>query len=128
MYGTILNGLRHDCRFCSTTASMATRGRPPPHIHGYEQTCPTGGLAKYLLNMGLQKATQTNWGVSEPHMYVREVEPIDAVWFSLELDITSTMQLSFHEGVGDHGTVLVDIATKLAIGKPEFRVVHPHAR
>jgi hypothetical protein len=39
-----------------------------------------------------------------------------------------TLQLSFHEGVGDHRSVIVDITTALAIGKQEFRVVHPNAR
>jgi hypothetical protein len=78
--------------------------------------------------MGLQEATQTNWGASEPHTYVRGAEQIDAIWFLLELDITTMMQLSFHKGVGDHRTVLVDVCTKLAIGKQKFHVVHPHAR
>jgi hypothetical protein len=79
-----------------------------------------GGLTKYLLNMGLQEATQANWGSSEPHMYVRGTEPIDGVWFLLELEITLTMQLSFHEGVEDHRTVLVDVSIASAIGKQEF--------
>ncbi len=71
-----------------------------------------GVLAKYLLNMGLQEATKTNWGASEPQTYIRGAEPIDAIWFYPELDITTTMKLSFHKGVGDHRTVLVDISTK----------------
>jgi hypothetical protein len=87
-----------------------------------------GNLAKYLWNMGLQEATQPNWGTSEPHTYVRGMEPIDAVWFLPELTITLTMQLSFHEGVGDHRTVLVDISTSSAIGKQEFCGAHPQAQ
>jgi hypothetical protein len=87
-----------------------------------------GGLAKYLLNMGLQEATQTNWGSLELHTYGRGTEPIDGVWFLPELEITSTIQLSFHEGVGEHRTVLVDVSTVSAIGKYEFRMVQPHAR
>ncbi len=79
-----------------------------------------GELAKYLLNMGLQEATQANWGSSEPHTYVRGTELIDRVWFLLELEITLTIQLSFHEGVGDHRTVLVDVSTASGIGKQEF--------
>ncbi len=78
--------------------------------------------------MGLQEATQANWGSLEPHTYVRGTEPIDGVWFLLELEITSMIQLSFHEGVGDHRTVLVDVSTVSAIGKQEFQVVQPHAR
>ena len=37
------------------------------------------------------------------------------------------MQLLFHEDVGDHRTALVDLPTSSAIGKQEFRVVHPAA-
>jgi hypothetical protein len=36
--------------------------------------------------------------------------------------------LSFHKGVGDHCTVLVDIMTHSAIGHQEFKVVHPKAK
>jgi hypothetical protein len=56
-----------------------------------------GGLAKYLLNMGLQEATQANWGSLEPHTYFRGTELIDSVWFLPELEITLMIQLSFHE-------------------------------
>ncbi len=105
------------CSICHATASLATRGRPPAHIYGYESAHPVGGLAKYLLNMGLQEATQANWGSLELHTYVRGTEPIDGVWFFPELEITSTIQLSFHKGVGDHRTVLVDVSTVSAIGK-----------
>lgn len=38
------------------------------------------------------------------------------------------MQLSFHEGLGDHRTVLVDITTHSAIGKHDFKVIRPEAR
>jgi hypothetical protein len=58
----------------------------------------------------------------------RGTELIDGVWFLPELEITLMIQLSFHEGVGDHRTVLVDVNTASAIGKLEFRVVQPHAR
>ncbi len=76
-----------------------------------------GGLAKYLLNMGLQEATQANWGSLELHTYVRGTELIDGVWFLPELEITLMIQLSFHKGVGDHRTVIVDVSTISAIGK-----------
>lgn len=43
------------------------------------------------------------------------------------LEVVSTMQLSFHESVGDHRTVLVDISTQSMIGKDSFKVVRPQA-
>jgi hypothetical protein len=38
------------------------------------------------------------------------------------------MQLSFHEGVGDHRMTLVDVATRSVIGKFKRRVVTTQAR
>jgi hypothetical protein len=71
--------------------------------------------------MGLKEATHLRWGEPEPHLYFRGTEPIDGVWFSPNLEVISTVQLFFHKRVGDHRSVLVDITTKLAIGKQEFR-------
>jgi hypothetical protein len=44
------------------------------------------------------------------------------------MEITATLQLSFHEGVGDHRSVIVDITTASEIGKQDFQVIHPSAR
>jgi hypothetical protein len=55
-------------------------------------------------------------------------KPIDRVYHAPDLEITLLMQLSFHEGVGDHCTVIIDVTTSLAIGKLERRVVPPQAR
>ena len=74
--------------------------------------------------MGLVEATHTRWGTSsEPHTYFRGTEPIDGVWHTQSLEVVSTMQLSFHEGVGDHRTALVDVTTSSAIGTQEFKVI-----
>jgi hypothetical protein len=88
----------------------------------------TGCVACRLLAMGLRKATHSQWGETEPHTYVHGLDPINAVWHSQDLEVISTLQLSFHEGVGDYCSVLVDITMKSAIGKQEFKVVHPHSR
>jgi hypothetical protein len=40
----------------------------------------TGRVACRLLAMGLRKAMHSQWGETEPHTYVRGLEPIDAVW------------------------------------------------
>ncbi len=87
-----------------------------------------GPLARRMVRMGLEEATCNHWGSLEPHTYVGGKEPIDAVFHSPDLNVTATMQLLFHKGIGDHCTVLVDISTWSAIGKQEFKVVHPHAR
>jgi hypothetical protein len=44
-----------------------------------------------------------------------------------DLEVSSLVQLSFHKGLGDHWTVLVNITMQSAIGKHEFRVVQPKA-
>jgi hypothetical protein len=87
-----------------------------------------GPLANCMLGMGLEEAIHQHWGDIKPHTYMGGKEPIDAVFHTPDLEVTSTLQLSFHKGIGDHRTVLVDISTWSAIGKQEFQVVHPHAR
>jgi hypothetical protein len=86
-----------------------------------------GHLAKYMLNMGLMEVAHHEWGNEEPNTYFKGIKLIDGVWHSHQLIITSTVQLLFHEGVGDHRSVLVDITTDSAIGKQGFKVVHPNA-
>jgi len=60
--------------------------------------------------------------------FIGGVDPIYGVWHTPDLEVSALVQLSFHEGLGDHRTVLVDVTTQFAIGKHEFRVVRPEAR
>ncbi len=87
-----------------------------------------GCVACRLLAIGLREATHSHWGEMEPHTYACGLEPINAVWYSQDLEVILTLQLSLHEGVGDHRSVLVDITAQSAIGKQEFKVVHPHGK
>jgi hypothetical protein len=80
----------------------------------------TRHLPKYMTKIGFKEATHREWGINEPHTYFRGTEPIDGVWHLHNLEITVTLQLSFHEGVGDHRSVIVDITTASAIGKQDF--------
>ncbi len=86
----------------------------------------TGNLPGELLHLGLHEATHKHWEDLEPHTFVYgNGKPINSVHHTPDLTITALMQLSFHEGVGDHRTVLVDISTESAIGKFERRVIPP---
>ena len=86
-----------------------------------------GTVALYLLKMGLAEATHQHWGTNKPHMFIGGVDPIDGVWHTPGLEVSALVQLSFHQGLGDHRTVLVYVTTLSAIGKHEFRVVRPEA-
>ena len=88
-----------------------------------------GTLPKAFQSLGLLEATHQTWGESEPNTFVYgKGTPIDGVYYSPELEITSIMQLSFHEGVGDHRTTIVDVTTRSMVGKLERKVVTPQAR
>jgi hypothetical protein len=54
--------------------------------------------------------------------------PIDGVYHSPNIKVMAIAQLSFHEGVGNHRTVLVDVPTRSAIEQQEFRVIRPLAQ
>ncbi len=81
-----------------------------------------------MKKMGLREATHQVWGINEPHTYFHGMELINGVWHLHNLEVTATLLLSFHEGVGDHRSAIVDVTTTSAIGKQEFRVIHPSAR
>jgi hypothetical protein len=89
----------------------------------------TGKLPTVLAKLGLQEVTYTLWGESEPRTYVHgDGAPIDGVFHTPDIKVTAIMQLSFHEGVGDHRTTILNISTRLAIRKYEQQVVTPQAR
>ncbi len=55
----------------------------------------TGYLAKALQRLGLEEATHINWKGSKPQTFVfGKGEPINGMYHSPELEITSIMQLS----------------------------------
>ena len=79
-----------------------------------------GTVARHLLSIGLIEATHQYWGNEELHTFIGGVELIDGVWHTANLEVSAVVQLSFHEGLGDHHTVLVDITTHSAIRKHDF--------
>ena len=89
----------------------------------------TGYLAKAFHHLGLLEATHLTWRGSKPQTFVfGKGQPIDGLYHSPELEITSVMQLPFLEGVGDHRTTQSDVTTRSVIGKLERRVELPQAR
>jgi hypothetical protein len=89
----------------------------------------TGKLPTVLAKLGLQEVTHALWGESEPHAYVHgDSAPIDRVFHTPDIEVMAIMQLSFHEGVGDHLMTILNISTRLAIRKYEQQVVTPQAR
>ena len=65
-----------------------------------------GPVARRLLSMGLVvEATHQHWGPTEPHTFIGGVDPIDGVWHTPDLEVAALVQLSFHEGLGDRGSL-----------------------
>jgi hypothetical protein len=89
----------------------------------------TGTLPQEFFRLGLLEATHEYWEDQEPRTFIYgDGKPIDGVSHTPDLTIMALAQLSFHEGVGDHRTILVDIYTSSAIGKFERRVIPPKVR
>ena len=66
-----------------------------------------GHFARSFQRLGLQEATHCNWEGSEPRMHVLgNGEPIDGVYHSPELEITSVMHAmticTYIGKMGDH--------------------------
>lgn len=65
---------------------------------------------------------------TEPNTYFRGSQPIDGIYVSPDIEATSLLSLSFHEGVGDHRTTIVDFTTASMIGHYQGHVVRPTSR
>lgn len=65
---------------------------------------------------------------SEPHTYVDGSLPIDGIFATPDIDVTNFLGLSFHESVGDHRTMIVEITTSSAIGRFQGNIVRPTSR
>lgn len=89
----------------------------------------TSELAQDILGLGMEEATHRHWphGV-EPRTYIRGKGPIDAVYHTPSLEITAVAQLSFHESVGDHRSVIVDVSARSMIRRDSFKIIRPTAR
>lgn len=87
-----------------------------------------GPFVRRLLSLGLVEATHTSWGNKEPNTHVSGSKPIDVVYHSSDIEIVATKQLSFHESVGDHRSVIIDVTSRSLIGTDGNRIVRPTAR
>jgi len=88
-----------------------------------------GDLVRRIMqDLEMVEATHVHWEGDEPHTWIRGKIPIDAVLHTTDVEVRAVKQLSFHNSVGDHRTVLLDVCTKSAIGESSYRVVRPKAR
>jgi hypothetical protein len=81
-----------------------------------------------LHDEGLVEISSTRWAGVEPPTHSRGSTPIDGIYASQELEIDSVMVLPFHESIGDHRTMIVDITTRSGVGKQQYKIVRPEAR
>jgi len=91
-----------------------------------------GPLARRLQadDISLREIGNTFWPdkSAEPHTHADGSQPIDGIFSTPDIDITNFLALSFHESVGDHRTMIVEITTSSAIGKYQGNIVRPSSR
>ena len=87
-----------------------------------------GPLARRLLQLGLVEATHSSWGETPPNTHVSGTRPIDGIYHSPDIEVIATMQLSFHESVGDHRSAIIDVTARSFIGTDGHKIVRPTAR
>jgi hypothetical protein len=91
----------------------------------------TGPLSRRLTHasIGLSEITHKFWmHGQEPNTHFRGSQPIDGIYVSPEIEVGSFLSLSFHEGVGDHRTMIVDFSTASMIGHHQGHIVRPTSR
>ena len=88
----------------------------------------SGKLPQLLQQAGLIEVSNTRWGETEHKTYARGSKPIDGIYISQELEVTSIMILPFSESIGDHRTMIINVSTRSAVGENEYKIVRPEAR
>ena len=90
-----------------------------------------GPLAQQLTSesIGLTEATHWFWPAGmEPNTHFRGSQPIDGIYVSPDIEVSSFLSLSFHEGVGDHRTMIIDFTSSSMIGHYQGHIVRPTSR
>ena len=90
----------------------------------------TGLIARSLTStdIGLQEISHKVWVSSPPNTYIDGSLPIDGIFASPELEILHCMSLSFHESIGDHRTMMIEISTRSLLGQHQSSIVRPTTR
>ncbi len=65
---------------------------------------------------------------TEPNTHIDGSQPIDGFFATPDVNITNFLSLSFHEGVGDHRTMIIEVTTASTIGRFQGKIVRPSSR
>ena len=80
-------------------------------------------------DIDLREISHTAWPSNlEPHTFRYGSQPIDGIFASPDVDITQFISLPFHESVGDHRSMIIEITTASAIGQFQGKIVRPNTR
>lgn len=79
-------------------------------------------------DVGLKEISHRHWGATPPHTHINGSIPIDGIFASAELEIMHCLHLSFHESVGDHRTMIVEISMRSILGQHQSSIVRPATR
>jgi hypothetical protein len=87
-----------------------------------------GRLAHLLSHptIAMHEVSHKFWRPGEEHnTHINGTQPIDGIYASTEIDVGSFLSLSFHEGVGDHRTSIIDFTTASMVGVFQGHIVRP---
>lgn len=91
----------------------------------------TGNISRLWRHddIDLREVTHNYWPPnSEPHTFAYGTRPIDGIFATPDVDVTNFLSLSFHESVGDHRSMIIEISTASAIGQFQGKIVRPNTR
>lgn len=91
----------------------------------------TGTIANRLKadDINMHEVTSEVWPTDAgPNTHADGKLPIDGIFATPDLDITNRLLLSFHESVGDHRSMIIELTTSSAIGKFQGNIVCPTSR
>jgi hypothetical protein len=88
----------------------------------------TCDLAEMLHAIGMRERSQEWWSNHEPNTFVSGSKPIDGLFTTDDVDISSFLMLSFHESPGDHRSFVFDVPSICVLGEHTLKIDRPVAR
>ncbi len=86
----------------------------------------------HILNSKISRSLtecDTFWPPNEaPHTHIAGSSPIDGIFCSPDLDCCNLISLLFHESIGDHRSMIVELSSLSVLGQPQGSIVRPTSR
>jgi hypothetical protein len=75
--------------------------------------------------LNMDKFTHKCWGLNKPYTHINGSTPINGGYKSSEIEVMNICMLPFLDSPGDHRAFIIDVSTRLLLGKFCYKICRP---